>query len=134
MFILFRLKAATLACIAIALSSIAYGQTVSGAGSSAAQPLYHMWAAAYIQKTGVDVTYDPIGSSGGIKKIKEKSIDFGASDVAMSSEDLQQFQMIQFPSAISGIVPVVNLPGIRSGELKLNGTILAGIFSHQSME
>jgi len=107
----------------------ALADSISGAGSSAAQPLYHIWAWAYTQKTGVAIAYDPVGSSAGVKKIKEKSVDFGASDVAMSSEELQQNQMIQFPSAISGIVPVINLPGIRSGELKLNGTVLAGIFS-----
>jgi len=108
-----------------------HAESISGAGSSAAQPLYHMWATAYTQKTGMNVDYDAIGSSAGIKKIKERIIDFGASDVALSNEELLKNQMIQFPSAISGIVPVVNLPGIISGELKLNAAILAAIFSHQ---
>jgi phosphate transport system substrate-binding protein len=106
-------------------------EPVNGAGSSAAQPLYHLWALAYNQKVGVDVEYDAIGSSAGIKKIKDKAVDFGASDVALNNADLQQYQMIQFPSAISGIVPVINLPGLRPGELKLTGPILASIFSHQ---
>lgn len=115
----------------VSMSCSASAVSINGAGSSAAQPLYHMWATAYIQKSGVEMGYDAVGSSAGIKKIKENSVDFGASDVAMSDEDLQKCQMIQFPSAISGIVPVVNIPGIRPGELKLTSAILAGIFSHQ---
>jgi phosphate transport system substrate-binding protein len=125
------LKLRIIGLLLLVSSLTAHAETISGAGSSAAQPLYHMWATAYTQKTGTNVDYDAIGSSGGIKKIKERVIDFGASDVALSNEELLKNQMIQFPSAISGIVPVVNLPGIRSGELKLDGAILAGIFSHQ---
>lgn len=125
------LKLRIIGLLLLVSSLAAHAETISGAGSSAAQPLYHMWATAYTQKTGTNVDYDAIGSSGGIKKIKERVIDFGASDVALSNEELLKNQMIQFPSAISGIVPVVNLPGIRSGELKLDGAILAGIFSHQ---
>jgi phosphate transport system substrate-binding protein len=117
--------------LVLSLNFSSFAEPVNGAGSSAAQPLYHMWAAAYIQKNGVEVTYDSIGSSAGIKKIKDKLVDFGASDVALSTEDLQQYQMIQFPSAISGIVPIVNLPGFKPGELKLSGPILAAIFSRQ---
>lgn len=118
-----------LVCLVTQLTSFA--DPVSGAGSSAAKPLYEKWAEAYTQKTGVGVDYQPVGSSGGIKKIKEKSVDFGASDVALTAQDLLASQMIQFPSAISGVVPVVSIPGVRSGELKLTGELLAGIFSHQ---
>jgi phosphate transport system substrate-binding protein len=125
------LKKSIFGLLLLAPCFVIHAESIGGAGSSAAQPLYRMWANAYTQKTGATVAYDAIGSSAGIKKIKDRLIDFGASDVALSSEELQQHQMIQFPSAISGIVPVINLPGIRSGELKLNGAILAGIFSRQ---
>jgi len=119
------------ALLVLPLWNLACADPISGAGSSAAQPLYRAWGAVYTQRAGIAIEYDAVGSSAGIKKIKEKQVDFGASDVAMSPEDLQQSQMIQFPSAISGIVPVVNIPGIKAGELKLSSAVLAGIFSHQ---
>ncbi len=105
--------------------------TVSGAGSSAAAPLYSKWADAYSKKTEVNVVYQPVGSSAGIKQIKAKTVDFGASDVALSVADLKHDGLIQFPSAISGAVVVVNLPGIATGKLKLNGEILADIFARK---
>lgn len=105
--------------------------TLNGAGSSAAAPLYNIWAQAYTKKSADTLDYKPVGSSGGIKQIKAREVDFGASDVAMSTADLKKEQLIQFPSAISGVVPVVNLPGIKSGDLKLTGDILAAIFSRK---
>ncbi len=105
--------------------------TMNGAGSSAAAPLYNTWAEAYAKKNGDVLDYKPIGSSGGIKQIKAKEVDFGASDVALSPADLKKDQLIQFPSAISGVVPIVNLPGVKSGELRLTGDVLAAIFSRQ---
>ncbi|PRC95261.1 phosphate ABC transporter substrate-binding protein PstS [Solimicrobium silvestre] len=128
---MFSLKKIILGLLVISIQHVSLADPINGAGSSAAQPLYTKWATAYAQKTGLDVAYEAIGSSAGIKKIKGKLIDFGASDVALTADDLQQSQMIQFPSAISGVVPVVNLIGIKPGELKLNGETLAGIFSHQ---
>lgn len=115
----------------LSFSPFASADVITGAGSSAAAPLYHAWSTAYAQNAPVAINYDAVGSSAGINKIKEKSVDFGASDVAMSAEQLQQNHFIQFPSAISGIVPVVNLPGVHGGELRLTGAVLAGIFSHQ---
>jgi len=104
---------------------------LKGAGSSAAAPLYRTWAESYAKTNGNTLTYEPSGSSSGIKKIKESSVDFGASDVALSQADLKKYKLIQFPSAISGVVVVVNLPGIRSGDLRLNGEVIAKIFSGQ---
>ena len=109
-------------------------QTIHGAGSSAAKPLYQKWADAYLEKHAVSIDYQAIGSSAGIKKIKEKTTDFGASDVALSANELQQFQLIQFPSAISGVVPIVNIQGIKSGDIKLTGEVLAAIFSRTIQE
>lgn len=111
--------------------TLSHSASIQGAGSSAAKPLYEKWAEAYQQNSGVDIGYQPVGSSAGIKKIKEQAVDFGASDVALTPQDLQASHLIQFPSAISGVVPVVNLTGVRSGELKLTGELLAAIFTRK---
>ena len=107
---------------------------LKGAGSSAAAPLYRIWGEAYSKTNSNTLSYEPSGSSSGIKKIKESSVDFGASDVALPQADLKKFKLIQFPSAISGVVVIVNLPGIRSGDLHLNGDVIAKIFSGQIEE
>ncbi|MES2933951.1 MAG: phosphate ABC transporter substrate-binding protein PstS, partial [Pseudomonadota bacterium] len=116
-----------LICLSLSASAI----EITGAGSSAANPLYSKWADAHIKTVGIKVSYEAIGSSGGIKKIKADSVDFGASDVAMSQEDLNKFKLINFPTAISGVVPVVNLPGIKAGDLQLTGEVLANIYSNK---
>ncbi len=110
-------------------STFSHAVTTTGAGSSAAAPLYNKWAEAYYKKTGLTLDYQASGSSAGIKQIKARSVDFGASDVAMTVADLKHEKLIQFPSAISGVVPVVNIPSIKMGELKLDGNTLADIFS-----
>jgi phosphate transport system substrate-binding protein len=115
----------------LSLASSVTAAEATGAGSSAAAPLYNKWSENFQKKTNLKIEYQPQGSSAGIKKIKEKSIDFGASDVALSQEDLKKFSLIQFPSAISGVVAVVNIPGIKAGELRLSGSVLAGIFSRK---
>ncbi|MEB0139208.1 MULTISPECIES: phosphate ABC transporter substrate-binding protein PstS [unclassified Undibacterium] len=114
-----------LALLPLAASAV----EIQGAGSSAAAPLYQKWAQAYTKNNSDQLNYEPAGSSAGIKKIKENQVDFGASDVAMSRADLKKAKLIQFPSAISGVVIAINVPGIRSGELRLDGTVLAAIFS-----
>ena len=112
-------------------TTFAQAATTNGAGSSAAAPLYNKWAEAYSKKTGLTLDYQAAGSSAGIKQIKARSVDFGASDVALTVSDLKNEKLIQFPSAISGVVPVVNLPGMKTGELKLDGELLADIFSRR---
>ncbi|MFZ6654018.1 phosphate ABC transporter substrate-binding protein PstS [Undibacterium sp. TJN19] len=111
--------------------STAIAATINGAGSSAAAPLYGKWAEAYNKKTQMNVDYQAVGSSTGIKQIKAKAVDFGASDVALSVADLKHDNLIQFPSAISGVVPIINIPGIASGKLKLTGEVLADIFARK---
>lgn len=113
----------------LAISVGAGATDITGAGSSAAKPIYAKWAEAYSKTSGVKLHYEPIGSSGGIKQIKARAVDFGASDVAMSAAELKKEKLINFPSAISGVVPVINVPGIKSGELMLSGEILADIFA-----
>ena len=118
--------------LALCLSLAGHAATdINGAGSSAAKPLYTKWAETYAQENGAAVLhYDPAGSSAGVKRIKEGAVDFGATDVALSQEDLKKNRLICFPTAISGVVPVYNLPGIKPGELQLTGELLANIFSH----
>jgi phosphate transport system substrate-binding protein len=125
------LRLISLIIINLILSSTATALNIAGAGSSAAAPLYKKWAQAFNEKNGVALDYQAIGSSAGIKQIKENAVDFGASDVAMSQINLKKDKLIQFPSAISGVVAVINIPGIHSAELRLSGAILASIFSRK---
>lgn len=106
----------------------AHATDIKGAGSSAAAPLYQKWAEVYAKGGLGQIDYQAIGSSAGIKKIKENAVDFGASDVALPAADLKKSHFIQFPSAVSGVVIVVNLPGLRTSEIRLNGELLAAIF------
>jgi len=101
---------------------------MSGAGSSAAAPIYKTWAREYQKASGIALNYDPAGSSAGIKKIAAAEVDFGASDVAPSSAELNQLGLVLFPVAITGIAPVLNLPKIGEGKLKLSADVLARIF------
>ena len=104
---------------------------ISGAGSTAAGPVYLSWAKSYEAATGIKLNYASVGSSAGLAQIKARSVDFGASDFALSSEESKKTGLLCFPTAVSGIVPVVNLPGIKSNELKLTGPVLALIFSRK---
>lgn len=113
--------------VGIGLSACCFAQ-VTGAGSSAAKPLYASWGEAYKKATGITVEYDPAGSSAGIKKIAERSVDFGATDVPMSAGDMAKNGVICVPTAVTGVVPIVNLPG-RAGSVTLDGQVLAGIYS-----
>jgi phosphate transport system substrate-binding protein len=101
---------------------------IAGAGATFPYPIYAKWAEAYKAKTGVAVNYQSIGSGGGIKQIKSKTIDFGASDMPLEPQELQRAGLLQFPTLMGGVVPVVNLPGVKSGEIKLTGAVLADIF------
>jgi len=101
---------------------------VNGAGASFPYPIYAKWAAAYHQETGIKVNYQSIGSGGGIRQITAKTVDFGASDAPMKKDELDAADLIQFPMIIGGVVPVVNVQGIKPGELKLTGEQLANIY------
>ena len=117
--------------ICLISTAFTHAATTNGAGSSAAAPLYNKWAESYGMKTGLTLDYQAIGSSAGIKQIKTRSVDFGASDVALTVSDLKNEKLIQFPSAISGVVPIVNLPNIKTGQLRLDGELLVDIFSRR---
>ena len=102
--------------------------TVTGAGASFIYPLISKWSADYHKATGHKINYQSIGSGGGVAQIKAGTVDFGSSDKPLSSEELAQAGLVQFPSAIGGVVPVVNLDGIGAGQLRLTGPVLADIF------
>jgi phosphate transport system substrate-binding protein len=117
------------AAFATALSvSVASAADISGAGATFPYPIYAKWADAYKKETGVGLNYQSIGSGGGIKQIQAKTVTFGATDQPLTAEDLDKFGLIQFPTVMGGIVPVVNIEGVKPGELVLDGTTLADIF------
>ena len=101
---------------------------INGAGATFPYPVYAKWAEAYKAKTGVEMNYQSIGSGGGIKQITAKTVDFGASDAPLPVEKLNEIGLIQFPMVMGGVVPVVNIPEIKPGELKLTGPVLADIY------
>jgi phosphate transport system substrate-binding protein len=118
----------TAAALAALLLSSAQAAEISGAGATFPYPIYAKWAEAFKAKTGVAMNYQSIGSGGGIKQIEAKTVDFGASDVPLTPEDLARNGLAQFPMIMGGIVPVVNLKGVEPGRLKLTGPVLADIF------
>jgi phosphate transport system substrate-binding protein len=101
---------------------------VTGAGASFPAPIYAKWADAYAKATGVKINYQSVGSGAGIKQIKGKVVDFGASDMPLTDEELAKDGLVQFPTVIGGVVPVVNMANITHGQLKLTGAVLADIF------
>ena len=102
--------------------------TINGAGATFPYPIYAKWAEAYKAKTGVSMNYQSIGSGGGIKQITARTVDFGASDAPLTVEKLNEIGLIQFPMVMGGVVPVINIAGIKTGELKLSGPVLADIY------
>jgi len=116
---------------ATSVSAIAAVAEISGAGATFPYPVYAKWAESYAKNTGIHVNYQSIGSGGGIKQINAKTVDFGASDAPLKAKDLDAHGLLQFPTVMGGVVPVVNLPGIKAGELKLSGEALANIYLGQ---
>ena len=110
------------------LSGAALATDVTGAGASFPAPLYAKWASMYATSTGTHINYQSVGSGAGIKQIKAKTVDFGASDMPLNDEDLSKEGLIQFPTVIGGVVPVVNIKGIQAGQLKLTGEVLGNIY------
>lgn len=123
---LFRIAAISTS-IALA-STLALAQDVTGAGASFPAPVYSKWADAYNKATGAKINYQSVGSGAGIRQIRGKTVDFGASDAPLSDADLAKDGMVQFPTVIGGVVPVVNIKGIAPGQLKLTGSVLGDIF------
>jgi phosphate transport system substrate-binding protein len=116
------------AALATTLAFGAVAAEVTGAGSSFVYPVLSKWSAAYAEQTGTRINYQSIGSGGGIAQIKAATVDFGASDKPLSADELKKFGLGQFPVVIGGIVPVVNVPGVAAGAMKLDGSLLADIY------
>jgi phosphate transport system substrate-binding protein len=123
------LAAAGLIAAALALAiNPASAADISGAGATFPYPIYAKWADAYKKETGNGLNYQSIGSGGGIKQISARTVTFGASDMPLQPSELDKIGVIQFPTVMGGIVPVVNLDGIKSGDLTIDGPTLAKIF------
>jgi phosphate transport system substrate-binding protein len=101
---------------------------ISGAGATFPYPIYAKWADAYKKETGLGMNYQSIGSGGGIKQIKAKTVTFGASDAPLKPEELEKAGLVQFPTVIGGVVPIINVPGLKPGEVTLDGQTLADIY------
>jgi phosphate transport system substrate-binding protein len=121
-------RASLFALAAMATATAAQAADISGAGATFPYPVYAKWAEAYKAKTGIGMNYQSIGSGGGIKQIKAKTVDFGATDKPLTAQELDAAGLTQFPMVMGGVVPVVNLKGVKPGELKLTGALLAQIY------
>src|SRR4029434_10026730 len=117
-----------LAAAALAFGVTAHAVDITGAGATFPFPIYAKWAEAYKQKTGTGMNYQSIGSGAGIKQIQAKTVDFGATDAPLKGDELTKSGLVQFTEIICGVVPVVNLEGIKPGEMKLTGPVLADIY------
>jgi phosphate transport system substrate-binding protein len=123
-----RLLLAVAFCLATCHAVIAFSAEISGAGSTFVYPLLLKWADTYHTKTGQRVAYQPTGSGNGVRQIKAARVTFGASDMPLAPEELRAAGLAQFPVVIGGVVPVVNLPGVGSGQIRLTGPLLADIY------
>jgi phosphate transport system substrate-binding protein len=125
------LRSSVFAASAVLLGAASYtslAADITGAGATFPYPIYAKWADAYRQRTGIGLNYQSIGSGGGIKQIRAKTVDFGASDMPLKPEDLNKDGLMQFPTVVGGEVLVVNVAGVKPGELKLTGKLVADIY------
>jgi phosphate transport system substrate-binding protein len=125
--VLNRLAGLAVGVALVGAVNVASAADLSGAGATFPYPIYAKWAEAYKKQTGIGLNYQAIGSGGGIAQIKAKTVDFGASDKPLSPGELDAAGLTQFPTVIGGVVPVANIPGIKPGELVLDGATLANI-------
>jgi phosphate transport system substrate-binding protein len=121
------LKGITAFAAGLAVSLSVQAADLTGAGATFPYPIYSKWAEAYKAATGIGLNYQSIGSGGGIRQIKAKTVDFGASDMPLKADELEKEGLTQFPAIIGGVVPVFNLDGIAPGQLKLTADVIAGI-------
>src|SRR5215468_4865413 len=125
---IFNAKRLSVALVAVIAFAGAQAADISGAGATFPYPIYSKWADAYKQQTGIGLNYQSIGSGGGIKQIKAKTVTFGASDMPLKPEELKEAGLVQFPMIIGGVVPVVNVKGVGANQLVLDGATLASIY------
>ena len=113
---------------AVAMTGAAHAADITGAGATFPFPIYAKWAEAYKKQTNIGLNYQSIGSSGGIRQIRAKTVTFGGTDAPLGGDDLNKDGMIQFPTVLGGVVPILNLDGFAPGELRVNGEVLAEMF------
>lgn len=123
-----RISKGLVLAAAFGTAPLAMAQDVTGAGATFPAPIYAKWADAYNKATGARINYQSVGSGAGIRQIKAKTVDFGASDMPLKDEELAKDGLLQFPTVIGGVVPVVNIKGIAPGQIKLTGAVLADIY------
>lgn len=121
-------KLLILAAATIGLSGVAQAADITGAGATFPFPIYAKWAEAYKKDTGIGLNYQSIGSGGGIRQIKSKTVDFGASDMPLKGEDLEKDGLLQFPAVMGALVPAINIAGVEARQLKFTGPMLAEIY------
>jgi phosphate transport system substrate-binding protein len=122
------IRLATFAVVATVTTFAAHADEAVGAGSSFAAPIYNKWAEGYFKATSNKINYQSVGSGAGIKQVKEKTVDFGASDMPLTDDELNAAGLVQFPTVIGGVVPVINVVGVKPGQLKLDGAVLGDIY------
>ena len=123
-----KILAAAATTAAVLAMSTAHAADMTGAGATFPYPIYAKWAESYKAATGNGLNYQSVGSGAGIKQIKAKTVDFGASDMPLKAEDLEEAGLMQFPAIMGGVVAVVNVEGVQPGQLKLTGPVLADIY------
>ena len=122
------MKKVTAFISALLISTVAVSAEIVGAGATFPMPIYYKWAEEYKKVSGNSLNYQSIGSSGGVRQINAKTVDFGATDAPVSGENLDKNGQVQFPAIIGGTVPVINLDGFKPGELKITGPVMADVF------
>ncbi len=122
------LRSVSAALVLVAFGSASHAQDMTGAGATFPAPLYAKWADAYNKATGARLNYQSVGSGAGLNQIRAKTVDFGASDMPLTDEQLAKDGLVQFPTVIGGVVPVVNIKGIDPGQVKLTGQVLGDIY------
>jgi len=122
------MKSVLFSLVCLSLAQVIPAAEITGAGATFPYPVYAKWAEAYKTKTGTSLNYQSIGSGGGIKQIQAKTVDFGASDKPLKSDELNADGLVQWPMIMGGVVPVVNIKGVAAGKMKLTGAILADIY------
>lgn len=125
---LFNTSLFAAAALGMSFTGMASAQEITGAGASFPAPLYSKWAADYNKATGVKINYQSVGSGAGMRQIEAKTVDFGASDAPLTDADLAKKNLVQFPTVIGGVVPVINIKGLTPGQVRLNGQVLGDIY------
>ncbi|HEM7880861.1 TPA: phosphate ABC transporter substrate-binding protein PstS [Burkholderia contaminans] len=123
-----KLKAISVLMLTMLSSPLVHATDITGAGSTFAAPIYAKWADAYHKAGGGKINYQGIGSSGGIKQIQAKTVDFAGSDAPLKDEELVKDGLFQFPTVVGGVVAAINVPGVKAGEITLSGPVLGDIY------